>query len=179
MVNAMRNAKRKHRLPDAQLRRGEYGQTLLEFALLLPFMILLAVGVVELGRAVYYTVAVNNAATAGAEYGSQSEAAFGDNLGITNTARCDANGGSPPSCQSGILTASNVTVTQGCRCDDSNLGISCNPMPAAGSCAGISCTQTVKCLQVQTTATYTPLFNYPGLPSSYTANGKAVMRARH
>ncbi len=46
----------------------------MEFAFLLPVLLLLAVGVVELGRAAAFTIAVNNAATAGVEYGSQNEA---------------------------------------------------------------------------------------------------------
>ena len=168
----------------AQRRSCERGQTMLEFALMLPFMMLLAVGVVEIGRAIYYTIAVNNGATAGAEYGAQNPntAAPSNSANVINAARCDANGGNPPFCRDGILTSSNVIVTNGCTCDSMGTGVSCNPMPAAGTCATISgsCStqQTVECIQVQTTATYAPLFNYPGLPSSYTANGKAVMRVR-
>ena len=44
---------------------SERGQTLLEFALVLPFLMVLGVGVVDVGRAIYYTIAVNNAAAAG------------------------------------------------------------------------------------------------------------------
>src|SRR5579862_7065820 len=170
---------RNERREDDMHKTGERGQSLLEFALMLPFLILLAVGVVEIGRSIYYTVAVNNGATAGAEYGSQTEITAADTMGITNTAVCDANGGSPPSCQSGVLTSANVTVTNGCVCDNNDAGTSCNPMPASGSCVSISCSgQIAECVQVQTTATYSPLFNYPGLPRSYSASGKAVMRVR-
>src|SRR5260370_894536 len=101
-------------------------------------MMLIAVGVVDLGRVVYYTVAVNNAATAGAEFGSQTEITARDNLTITNSAVCDANGGSPPFCRSGVLTSNNVTVQRGCVCDNDDAGTSCNPMPPAGSCTDIS-----------------------------------------
>src|SRR5689334_12276853 len=98
MVDDMRNMKEHQNIPAtgaAPRRNGERGQALLEFALALPFMMLLAVGVVDLGRAVYYTVAVNNAATAGAEFGSQTEITAADTVKITNSAVCDANGGSP------------------------------------------------------------------------------------
>jgi Flp pilus assembly protein TadG len=160
-------------------KKGERGQTMLEFALVAPFLLLLAIGVVEIGRAVYYTVAVNNGATAGAEFGSSSQNAAGDNTDIINSAVCDANGGVPPSCKTGVLTSANVTVNRGCVCDDKGTGVSCNPMPAAGTCANIACNVSVaECIQVQTTGTFTPIVPFPGLPSSYTANGNAIMRVR-
>lgn len=178
----MRNAKQSNKTLDRSglgHLKGERGQNLLEFALMAPFLILLALGVVETGRAIYYTVAVNNGATAGAEYGSSSQNAAGDTTAITKTTLCDANGGIPPSCKTGILSSSNVTVTNGCVCDNTDTGVSCSPMPAAGTCASISCSGAVaKCVRVQTTATFSPMFNYPGLPRSYTANGNAVMRVR-
>ncbi len=45
------------------------GQTLVEFALLLPILLFLAVVVIDLGRAVYYYSAIHNAAREGARYG--------------------------------------------------------------------------------------------------------------
>jgi Flp pilus assembly protein TadG len=180
-LNPVKDTQQHNNIPGAAAtprRTGDRGQSLLEFALMLPFMILLAVGIVEIGRAIYYTVAVNNGATAGAEFGSQDEITASNTTKMQLSAVCDANGGSPPSCRSGILTTSNVTVTTGCACD-TGTGTSCNPMPPANSCATIVCSnQIAECVQVLTTATYDPLFHYPGLPTSYTANGKAVMRVR-
>ncbi len=179
----MRDAEQKDGMPGAAAQRGtgERGQSLLEFALLLPLLMLLAVGIVDIGRAVYYTVVVNNAAKAGAEFGSQTSILASTTSQIIATAVCDANGGSPRfGCRTGILTASNVTVTTGCACD-TGTGTSCNPMPPAGSCPGITqdCTgQIAECVQVQTTANFNTLFNWPGLPSSFTANGNTVMRVR-
>jgi Flp pilus assembly protein TadG len=46
-----------------------HGQTLVEFALLLPILLLLAVVIFDLGRAVYYYSAIHNAAREGARYG--------------------------------------------------------------------------------------------------------------
>jgi Flp pilus assembly protein TadG len=172
-------SKRRRDVTVAQGGSGERGQSLLEFALMLPFLLLLAVAVAELGRAVYYTVAVNNGATAGAEFGSQTSITAANKTGIINSAMCDANGGSPPSCKTGILTSSNITVVNGCTCDDSGAGVSCDPMPAQGTCASVSCTNAVvECVQVSTTANFSPMFHYPGVPGSFTANGNAVMRVR-
>ena len=45
------------------------GQTLVEFALVIPIFLLLAVVIFDLGRGVYYYSAVHNAAREGARYG--------------------------------------------------------------------------------------------------------------
>lgn len=45
------------------------GQTLVEFALLLPALIFIAIIVVDMGRAIYYYSAIHNAAREGARYG--------------------------------------------------------------------------------------------------------------
>ena len=51
------------------MRPGRRGQSLVEFALLIPVFLLFAVVVFDLGRAVYYYSAVHNAAREGARYG--------------------------------------------------------------------------------------------------------------
>lgn len=45
------------------------GQSLVEFALVLPVLLLIAVMVFDLGRAVYYSSTIHNAAREGARYG--------------------------------------------------------------------------------------------------------------
>ena len=51
------------------MKRTARGQSLVEFALLLPILLLLAVMLVDLGRAVYYYSVIFNAAREGARYG--------------------------------------------------------------------------------------------------------------
>ncbi len=51
------------------MKRTARGQSLVEFALLLPIMLLLAVMLVDLGRAIYYYSVIFNAAREGARYG--------------------------------------------------------------------------------------------------------------
>ena len=155
-------------------RMGESGQSLIEFSLLLPVLCLLSIGIVEIGRAAAYTIAVNNAATAGVEYGSQNEAAAQNTNQIISSATQDA---SLPLISNLTMT---VTPTYGCTCD-TGTGASCTyPVPAPASCTDIACGEgvIVECVQVETTATWDSLFHYPGLPRSYQANGKAVMRVR-
>jgi Flp pilus assembly protein TadG len=148
------------------------GQSLMEFAFLLPVLLLLAVGVVELGRAAAFTIAVNNAATAGAEWGSQNEA-NAQNFSLMETkAMDDAN--------SFINFGKNwtATATNGCVCDDGT-GVSCNPVTGWTACSLIACTGTVvECVQVTTQGTWNSFLNFPGVPQSYQANGQAVMRVQ-
>lgn len=155
---------------NAQRRRSrEGGQTLLEFAFLAPLLILIAIGIVEIGRATAFTIAVNNAATAGAEFGSLNESNAQSFSKIETYATNDAN------FSFGTITA---TATNGCVCD-TGTGVSCSyPVPTA-PCANLACTGTVvECVQVTTQGTWTSLFHYPGLPENYQANGQAVMRVQ-
>ena len=162
--------------------RGERGQTLLEFALVLPFLMVLGVGVIDVGRAVYYTIAVNNAAAAGVEFGSRDAIAAQDFDSMKKSAQCDANGGNGYPCSNGILDIANITAQNGCLCDNGGgtAAESCSYPIVNTSCSSILCPsgKVVQCVQVTTTATFNPIFSYPGLPTHYTANGQAVMRVR-
>ena len=159
-------------------RINERGQAILEFALMLPCLMLLSVGVIEIGRAIYYTIEVNNAATVGVEYGAQGVCCETDASGMQTKAMADAVN----------LPSMTASATWGCTCDE-GAGTSCTyPVPPTSSCAapkksdGTDCTSPahiITCTQVSTQATISPLFHYPGLPSSYAANGKAVMRVRN
>ena len=162
------------RLVARKRKRSEAGQALLEFALTLPMLCLLSVGIVEIGRAAAFTIAVNNAATAGVEYGAQNATTAKQTAIMQQYAINDTSGNN----LAGTMTA---TATYGCLCDTGG-GTSCTyPVPAQGTCDSIATTcsgQPVECVQVTTTDTFNSLLHYPGLPSSYTANGRAVMRVR-
>ena len=54
-----------------RLRPGERGQTLVEAALVLPVLLLLLAGVVDLGRGYQHYIVIADAARAGARYGSR------------------------------------------------------------------------------------------------------------
>ena len=158
-----------------QRKTAESGQTLLEFAMMLPFMMLLLLGIAEIGRAAFITITVTNAATAGAEYGSQNAATASDTTGMQTAAVYDADNGTT----TGILTLANTVATSGCACDTGS-GTSCNQSFLSCSSSTIaSCTgQVVECVQVTTHADFSSLFHYPGLPQTFQANGKAVQRVR-
>ena len=47
---------------------GQRGVALVEFALVVPLLALLLVGIIEIGRFAYFSIAVANAARAGVQY---------------------------------------------------------------------------------------------------------------
>lgn len=144
----------------------EAGQALVEFILAVPLLLLLVAGVVDLGRLVYMSVGVANAAHAGAQYGCQNRAAAGDIGGMQTAAANDA----PDLVGAGN---GNLTTTAGsyCQCSDgSSPNSSCTAPPA---CTG---THLVEFVSVTTAGTYTPWFPYPGVPASVTLHGSAVMQ---
>lgn len=133
---------RKGTLRKREYFRSESGQSLVELALLTPLLLLLALGVIEMGRYAYIGIVVGNAARAGASYGVVRP---GDSAGIT-TAACNDFlnnfGGKPaPSCDGSGTASSNhvgVTSTQTCGCDNAGTiatihtgGAYCDAVPDA------------------------------------------------
>ena len=53
---------------NKKTRGGEKGQNLVELALLLPFMLIILIGVLDLGRVFFAQIAVTNAAREGVRY---------------------------------------------------------------------------------------------------------------
>src|ERR1700730_16367545 len=76
---------------SAQLVR-ERGQSLVELPVVVPLLLLLLVGIIEIGRFAFYSILVSNAARAGAQYGAQSLATAGDTTGISTAGTNDATG---------------------------------------------------------------------------------------
>ena len=138
--------------------RGESGQSLLEFALAAPVVMLFLVGAIEIGRAASLSILVNNAAHAGVQYGAQNLATAADDVGMQNAALNDAQN----------IAGLTAVASHFCSCADGSSS-SCQP----GDCSG---SHRLVYVQVNTTGQFQPLMNYPGLPSSYTLNGQAVMR---
>ena len=60
------------------------GQSLLEFAITMPLLLLLVMGVFDLGRGIYYYSAIHNAAREGTRYGAINHC---DVTGIKNRAK--------------------------------------------------------------------------------------------
>src|SRR3984893_7228009 len=137
---------------SAQLVR-ERGQSLVELAFVVPLLLLLLVGIIEIGRFAFYSILVSNAARAGAQYGAQSLATAGDTTGISTAGTNDAPGVTAPN----NLT---VTSTQSCGCSTTGLGTCGTPTACAAG-------RWVVYVQVTATGSFNSLFSYPGLPKTF------------
>jgi hypothetical protein len=104
------------------------------------------------------SITVANAARAGVQYGAQSYLTAIDYSAVEQAAINDGQNVSG-------LTA---TATTFCQCNDTTV-----------DCAAISpCSQPNVYVQVTATATFQPLFDYPGIPSSIPLSSTAVMQVR-
>jgi hypothetical protein len=111
--------------PNRTLIHHQSGQSMVEFALVLPLMVLIVAGIIDLGRAFFASITITNAAREGARYGTLHPA---DSAGMKATAVLEAQ-------NSGItLAVGNVTLT----CPPSS-----NPMPPAGCIRGLPLRVTV------------------------------------
>jgi TadE-like protein len=145
----------------------EAGSSLVELALLLPFLSLLLLGSIDLGRLAYMSIEVSNAARSGIQYGQQSSATSSDITGMQTAALNDA--ADLVGTNNGNLSA---TATYWCQCSDgSSVTADCGRAPI---CTG---THVVTYVKVTTAGTFKPWIAYPGIPSSLTLRGLAVMRA--
>jgi Flp pilus assembly protein TadG len=142
-----------------KLSSEQRGNSLVETALVLPFMILLLAGAFDFGEAFYMATEVASAAEAGAQYGLQNVTNL---AGMRNAAKLDA--ADVPNLQ--------AVATYGCECSDGSAVVaSCATSPA-------TCTyNVVNYVQVVASATYKPMINYPGAPASIPLSSTARLRA--
>ncbi len=152
--------------------REDIGQAFVELALILPVFVLLLVGAAEVGRLAYASIEVNNAARAGVAYAAQNHTTASDTSstgGIVLAATSEA-----PE-----VTSMTATATLSCSCESST-----GTMPTPGSCTGVTLTscaspsRIVEFVQVNTTAPVSTNFHFPGIPSSVTLRGYAIMRVQ-
>ncbi len=163
--------------------RPPSGQSLYEVALLTPFLLLLLLGVIELGRFAYIGILVANAARAGAAYGAQSLAHAGDAGDIQTAAKNDF--------QNNGQNVSNLTVQAGtftpsyfgCTCDnngtispDPPTGDYCNPNdnPTSGSCPAGQ--HWVVLVSVEAKGTFNSLFSFIPSLASITIDRTCTLR---
>lgn len=143
--------------------RSDTGAALLEFSLIVPIVALMFMAVVDLGIAIAQGMTVEDAARAGAEYGTI--AGNQSNIsGMQNAAINAANG----------MAGFTATATTWCTCTAGGSAVACTTSIAACGAYGIQ----IEYVQVQTSATVQVLAGYPGLPSSFALTGLAVLRVQ-
>lgn len=134
----------------------ERGTSFVEFALVLPLLALLLVGMVDFGRGMAISMALESAARSGAEYGGLFPQ---DTAGVT-AAITEALGQG--------LTADAVSAVPQCRC--AGAVVDCSSICNGGG-AEIY-------LTVRVDYAYSPILPYPGIASSYPLTGTAEFRVR-
>lgn len=136
------------------------GASLVELALVLPLLMLLLLGAADFGRAYYLAMEIAGAAQAGAEYGAQNPT---DVAGISAAASYDA---------PNVPNLSVTTPTYGCECaNGSGFSANCSSRPSCPS------SNIVYRVTVKVSATYTPWFRWPTLPSTMSLSSSASMRS--
>lgn len=161
--------------------RDSCGAALVELAVTTPLFFLLIVGSMELGRIAYFAVVVQNAARAGASYGSVNISNANQISNVQQAAKNDA-----PDVSDLIV----VSPGQVCVCETidpstgnpsfnpSNDTIACTDSTIT-NCTADSATSIQKVVQyvtVHTSANIDPLIYLPGLPKSYTLYGYSALR---
>lgn len=139
-----------------RLWRCESGASLVEFALVLPVLVVLLIGLVEVGRYTYFSILAANAARAGAQYGAQDTQHASDTPGMISAAKLDGQS----------LSQWTVIANPLCSVNGGALGTCSNP-PATG---------TIYYVSVQVNGTFQSLLHYPGIPTGVQISGNSVMR---
>ncbi len=148
--------------PGGRVRRGwrfvsRRGQSMVEVAALTPVLAVVLLGAADLSRVYYLSIALNNAARAGVQYGVQSSTTAANTSAMQTAATNDASG----------ITGVTATASEYCQC----------PTGASFSCSvSNSCSDKRVYVKVVTSATFTTLVKYPGLPHTVSLTGQAVMR---
>jgi Flp pilus assembly protein TadG len=138
--------------------RADGGSAIAEMAVIAPLVVLLLVGLIEVGRFAQYSIVVGNAARAGVQYGSQNLSTAADLTGMQSAALSDAQN----------ISGLSATATQFCRCADGTSS-TCQ----SGDCAT---SHRLVFVQIDATGTFASLLRMPYVPTSQTITSRAVMR---
>jgi Flp pilus assembly protein TadG len=133
---------------------------MLELAIILPILLALTVGIIEIGRLAYFSFEISDAARAGAQYGTQTLGNAESDANVTQAAQNNAQD------MPGLAVSRRLS----CVC------------PGTGAVTGGDCgSQITGCsyplVYLTVTALYTlqPLFHYPGIPDTFNLTGVSTM----
>jgi Flp pilus assembly protein TadG len=140
------------------------GTATIELALLLPLLLLIALGAIDFGRVFYMSVEVANAARAGVQYGAQSTATSQDYPGMVNAAKNDA-----PD-----ISGMTASATRWCECSGSSTTFDCSQ----NNCLNSNPKVPEIYVQVSTQATFNTMMKYPGIPTTILLSKQATMRVQ-
>jgi Flp pilus assembly protein TadG len=142
--------------PGRGVRAKERGQAIVEIAVAAPMFLALMFGLVEVGRFAYFSIIVANAASAGAQYGSQNLITAVDNTGMRNAALADGQN----------IAGLTVTAAHMCTCSDGTAS-SCQPTDCANS-------HRIVYVQVDTAGRFSALLNSSALPTTFNVTRRVI-----
>jgi Flp pilus assembly protein TadG len=145
----------------ASSRRWIRGTAALEFGLAMPFLLVLVIGLVEVGLVTYEAMQVQDAAEAGALYASRYPA---DLTGMANAA-VNATG------TAGIAASPTPLAFCGCPSASGITAISCATLCTGGIAAG-------HYVKVSTALTHVRILTFTGLPNPLVLTGKSTVRVQ-
>ena len=157
----IRSLSRRAGLRMARLHRSNRGNVAVEFALVLPFLILLVSGVYDLGRAFTEKLKLDGAARAGVQYALYNHDKAEDKPGVIQSVRDDAE------YSDGVLT---ITPVYYCTCLDAT------PIACGEGCAGGEVP--LRYIQVDVSRSLDLMFDYPLITDPATIQGHAELRLR-
>ena len=140
--------------------RSEEGSALLEFSLIVPLVVFMFLGVVDLGLVIAQSMTVSQAAESGASYGTLAGNGT-DTAGMQAAATKTANG----------MSGFKVTATTWCSCTSAGSATGCS-----SSCPGSA--SPIQYVQVQTSAPASLIAKYPGLPTAIQLMGSSILRVQ-
>ncbi|HKU67719.1 MAG TPA: TadE/TadG family type IV pilus assembly protein [Candidatus Baltobacteraceae bacterium] len=152
-----------------RLSSSQAGVALVEFAIALPFLLIVMMGIVEMGRLAYYNILVGNAAYAGAFYGSSNLRTAADTSGMTAAAIKDGQN---------VPQISVSAPTSFCECYNSSTGSASSLSCSLNGSTCSSGTHRIMYVQVTVSGRINTLFNYRplGLPNPWTITRTATIR---
>ncbi len=147
----------------SKFRRSSVGSALVELAVVLPLLVLLAIGAAEFGRIYFAAITVANAARAGAQFGAQP-AQSGNLPGMQFAAQNEAGD---------IGTLDKNSPGRFCRCPAGTV-IVCSGVGATCGSDGVPQVFVVDTVWKKIKL----ILRYPGLPDSVFVRRTAVFRAQ-
>ncbi len=130
---------------------------MVEFAVVLPMLAMLMIGLIDVGRYTYFAIMAAHAARAGVQYGAQNLITAADTTGMKNAATADAQS----------LSQWTVTPTHSCATNGTT-----SPCPQSNA-TSVS-PALVYFVQVTVSGYFKPMINYPGIPGYNSSQGVPV-----
>jgi Flp pilus assembly protein TadG len=157
----LRRSWRRLRDTMQSMRGDRRGVAAIEFAIMVPTLVMMTVCTVDLGMGIYSNMQVQGAAQAGAQYAM----VHGFDPNSISTAVSNATG------QSGISASPSPLQYCGCATSAGVTNVTCGSPCPAGAVSGTY-------VQVSTQGTYTTILPYPMIANSFTLTAQAVVRVQ-